>query len=38
MSRRRIVLLGASGSIGRQAVEVVAAHPDRFELVGLAVG
>ncbi|MFP4312123.1 MAG: 1-deoxy-D-xylulose-5-phosphate reductoisomerase, partial [Nitriliruptoraceae bacterium] len=38
MSRRRIVLLGASGSIGRQAVEVVAAHPERFELTGLAVG
>ncbi|MFP4148596.1 MAG: 1-deoxy-D-xylulose-5-phosphate reductoisomerase [Nitriliruptoraceae bacterium] len=38
MSRRRIVLLGASGSIGRQAVEVVSAHPERFELVGLAVG
>ncbi len=38
MSRRRVVLLGASGSIGRQTIEVVAAHPDRFELVGLAVG
>ena len=38
MSRRRVVLLGSSGSIGRQAIEVVAAHPDRFELVGLAVG
>lgn len=38
MTRRRVVLLGASGSIGRQVIEVVAAHPDRFELVGLAVG
>jgi 1-deoxy-D-xylulose-5-phosphate reductoisomerase len=38
VTRRRIVLLGASGSIGRQAVEVVDAHPDRFELVALAVG
>lgn len=38
MTRRRVVLLGASGSIGQQTIEVVAAHPDRFELVGLAVG
>jgi 1-deoxy-D-xylulose-5-phosphate reductoisomerase len=38
VTRRRLVLLGASGSIGRQAAEVVAAHPDRFALVGLAVG
>ena len=38
MSRRRVVVLGATGSIGTQALEVVAAHPDRFELVGLAAG
>ncbi len=38
MSRRRVVLLGATGSIGTQALEVVAAHPDRFEVVGLAAG
>ena len=38
MSRRRIVLLGATGSIGTQAIEVVQAHPDRFEVVGLAAG
>jgi 1-deoxy-D-xylulose-5-phosphate reductoisomerase len=36
--RRRLVLLGATGSIGTQALEVVAAHPDRFEVVGLAAG
>jgi 1-deoxy-D-xylulose-5-phosphate reductoisomerase len=35
---RRVVLLGATGSIGRQALEVVRAHPDRFEVVGLAAG
>jgi 1-deoxy-D-xylulose-5-phosphate reductoisomerase len=35
---RRVVLLGATGSIGTQALEVVRAHPDRFEVVGLAAG
>ena len=38
MNRRRVVLLGASGSIGTQALEVVRAHPDRFEVIGLAAG
>ncbi len=36
--RRRVVLLGSTGSIGTQALDVVAAHPDRFEVVGLAAG
>lgn len=36
MSRRRIVLLGATGSIGTSALRVIAAHPDRLELVGIA--
>jgi 1-deoxy-D-xylulose-5-phosphate reductoisomerase len=35
--RRRVVLLGATGSIGRQCCDVIARFPDRFELVG-AVG
>ena len=34
---RRIALLGATGSIGRQAVEIVAAHP-QLELCALASG
>jgi len=34
--RRRVVLLGATGSIGRSARRVIAAHPDRLELVGIA--
>jgi 1-deoxy-D-xylulose-5-phosphate reductoisomerase len=38
MSRRRVLVLGSTGSIGTQALEVIAAHPDRFELVGLAAG
>ena len=37
-ARRRIVLLGATGSIGTQALDVVRRHPDRFEVVGLAAG
>ncbi len=36
--RRRIVLLGSTGSIGTQALDVVRAHPDAFEVVGLACG
>lgn len=38
MSRRRVLVLGSTGSIGVQALEVIAANPDRFELVGLAAG
>jgi len=33
--RKRIVLLGATGSIGENALRVIAAHPDRLELVGI---
>ena len=38
MSRRRVIVLGSTGSIGTQALDVVREHPDRFELVGLASG
>ncbi|HET6746368.1 MAG TPA: 1-deoxy-D-xylulose-5-phosphate reductoisomerase [Candidatus Limnocylindria bacterium] len=31
-----VAILGSTGSIGRQALEVVAAHPERFDVVGLA--
>ncbi len=33
-----IALLGSTGSIGRQTLEVVSAHRDRFNVVGLAAG
>jgi 1-deoxy-D-xylulose-5-phosphate reductoisomerase len=33
---RRIAILGSTGSVGRQALEVIAAHPDRFAVCGLA--
>jgi 1-deoxy-D-xylulose-5-phosphate reductoisomerase len=36
--RRRVVLLGATGSIGRQACDVISRYPDRFELVGAVAG
>ncbi len=35
-AKRRIVLLGATGSIGESTLRVVAAHSDRLELVGIA--
>ncbi|MGW4095550.1 1-deoxy-D-xylulose-5-phosphate reductoisomerase [Mycobacterium sp. NPDC004974] len=34
----RVLILGSTGSIGTQALEVIAANPDRFEVVGLAAG
>ncbi|MHB8147560.1 MAG: 1-deoxy-D-xylulose-5-phosphate reductoisomerase [Vulcanimicrobiaceae bacterium] len=36
--RRKVAILGSTGSIGTQALEVIAAHADRFEVVGLAAG
>ena len=35
---RRITILGSTGSIGRQALDVVRAYPDRFDVVGLSAG
>ncbi len=34
--RKRICLLGATGSIGESTLQVVADFPDRFEIVGLS--
>jgi 1-deoxy-D-xylulose-5-phosphate reductoisomerase len=36
--RRRLTILGSTGSIGRQALDVVRKYPDRFEIVGLSAG
>ena len=33
-----VAVLGSTGSIGRQVLEVVQAHPDRFEVRALAAG
>ncbi len=36
--RRRVLILGSTGSIGTQALDLIRANPDRFEVVGLAAG
>lgn len=37
MAKRRIVVLGSTGSIGTQTLDVVRQHSDQLEVVGLAV-
>jgi 1-deoxy-D-xylulose-5-phosphate reductoisomerase len=37
-SPRDIILLGSTGSIGTQTLDLVARNPDRFRIVGLAAG
>ncbi len=36
--KKRIAILGSTGSIGTQALDVVAAHPDEFEVTVLVAG
>jgi 1-deoxy-D-xylulose-5-phosphate reductoisomerase len=38
VSSREVVLLGSTGSIGTQAIDVVRAEPGRLRVVGLAAG
>lgn len=38
MSIREVVLLGATGSIGTQAIDVIRRHPERLRVIGLAAG
>ncbi len=38
MTTREVVLLGSTGSVGRQAVDVVRRNPDRLRVVALAAG
>ena len=35
---RQLVILGSTGSIGRQTLEIVEYHKDRFSILGLAAG
>jgi 1-deoxy-D-xylulose-5-phosphate reductoisomerase len=35
---RHLAILGSTGSIGRSTLSVVAAHPDRFQVVSMAAG
>lgn len=37
-NRRRLAILGSTGSIGRQTLDIVRAMPDTFEVAGLAAG
>ncbi len=38
MTKKRIALLGSTGSIGTQCLDVVRTHPESFEVVTLATG
>ena len=38
MKRKKISILGSTGSIGRQTLDVISAFKDDFEVVGLAAG
>ena len=35
---KRIMLLGASGSIGSQTIDIIKQHSDELQLVGVSVG
>lgn len=35
---KRIILLGATGSIGTQSIDVITHHPDSFSLIAMACG
>lgn len=35
---KRILILGSTGSIGTQALDVIEANPERFQVVGIAAG
>ena len=37
-AKKRVIILGSTGSIGTQALEVIRANKDRFEVVALAAG
>jgi 1-deoxy-D-xylulose-5-phosphate reductoisomerase len=36
--RRRLTILGSTGSIGQQALDIVRRYPERFEVLGLSAG
>jgi 1-deoxy-D-xylulose-5-phosphate reductoisomerase len=38
VAKKRVAILGSTGSIGRQALDVIARYPERFTVVGLAAG
>jgi 1-deoxy-D-xylulose-5-phosphate reductoisomerase len=38
VTKKRVAILGSTGSIGRQALDVIARNADRFDVVALAAG
>jgi 1-deoxy-D-xylulose-5-phosphate reductoisomerase len=38
VKKKKIAILGSTGSIGRSALAVIDAHPDRLAVSGLAAG
>ena len=36
--KKRILLLGASGSIGTQTIDIIEQHPEQYELVSFGIG
>ena len=36
--RKRVILLGASGNIGLQTIDIIKQQSDRFEIIGVSVG
>lgn len=37
-ARRRVLVLGSTGSIGTQTLDIIRANPDQFEVAGLSAG
>jgi len=35
---RRVIILGSTGSVGTQAIDIIRLHPQLFEVVGLSAG
>jgi 1-deoxy-D-xylulose-5-phosphate reductoisomerase len=38
MSKQRVAVLGSTGSVGANTLDVIARHPDRFEVFALSAG
>ena len=36
--KKKISLLGATGSIGTQTIDIIESNPDKFELVSFSAG
>jgi len=38
MTKQRVTVLGSTGSIGTNTLDVLARHPERFEVYALSAG